>query len=319
MPRYGARGGGGGDEALRAIRGDAVDRGWVGGAPDLRLLLARLAQPEQDVVRRDRRPLVRRLRDDLGPLPPGGAAALAHDRRAAGPGRDDRRGDAGRRDDPAGAGAGVRRDGPPAPGPDPERPALGELDALLDPGRRGPCVRRELLRPGFPGGKPAVRPLRLAPARRVHGTDVVRPRGRGRHRKRPDRRGTGNRGRAGAQPRSGAARVRRAGGLAEDSAASPGTRRRDAVHAGPRRRLRGRGVPDHGQRAEPPERRAADRPRVRGRGRGGLHLQRADDRPGPTGPLPGGRHEPPPPPHQAPVERRGGRRGCLSDVGQGHG
>src|SRR6478752_8518838 len=149
-PRYGARGSDGDDEAVRAIRGDAVDRGRVGGAPDLRLLFARLPQPEQDVVRRDRRPLVRGLRDDLDPLPPGGAAALANDRGPAGPRRDDRRDNAGRRDDPAGAGAGVRRNGPPAPGPDPERPALGQPDALLDPGRRGPGVRSELLRPGVP-------------------------------------------------------------------------------------------------------------------------------------------------------------------------
>src|SRR3954467_15660372 len=123
-PRYGARGSGGGDEALRALRGDAVDRGRVGRAADLRLLLARLPQPEQDVLRRDRGALVGRLRDDLDPLPAGRAAALTDDRRAAGPGRDDRGDDAGRRDDPAGAGAGVRGGRPPAPGPDPERSAL---------------------------------------------------------------------------------------------------------------------------------------------------------------------------------------------------
>src|SRR4029077_6563761 len=105
------------DEAVRAIRGDAVARGRVGGAPDLRLLLARLPQPEQDVVRRDRRPLVRGLRDDLDPLPPGGAAALANDRGPAGPRRDDRRDNTGGRGDPAWGGAGGRRHGPPSPGP----------------------------------------------------------------------------------------------------------------------------------------------------------------------------------------------------------
>src|SRR3954470_4414743 len=148
-PRYGARGSGGGDEELRAIRGDAVDRGRLGRASDLRLLLARLPQPEQDVLRRDRGALVGRLRDDLDPLPACRAAALANDRRATGPGRDDRRDDADRRDDPAGAGAGVRGGRPPAPGPDPERSALGKLDPLLDPGGRGARVRGELLRPGL--------------------------------------------------------------------------------------------------------------------------------------------------------------------------
>ena len=76
----------------------------VGRAPDLRLLLARLAQPRPDLVRRGRRPLVGGLRDDLDPLPPRRAAALANDRGPAGPRRADRRAAAGRRDDPARAG-----------------------------------------------------------------------------------------------------------------------------------------------------------------------------------------------------------------------
>ena len=48
-----------------------------------------------------------------------------------------------------------------------------------------------------------------------------------------------------------------------------------------RRRVRRRGAPDHGQRADPAQRRPADGQRLRGRRGGGLHLQRPDDRHGP--------------------------------------
>ena len=100
-------------------------------------------------------------------------------------------------------------------------------------------------------------------------------------------------------------------GRAVSQRTAPPPRARDdetRVHAGPWRRIRGRGVPDHGQRAEPPERRAAHRPRLRGRRGCGVHLQRADDRPGAAGPLPGRRHQPAAAPHAAAVERRGRRR-----------
>ena len=67
-----------------------------------------------------------------------------------------------------------------------------------------------------------------------------------------------------------------------------------------RHRLRGGGAADHVQRTGLPQRRAADRPRLRG-GRGGrVHLQRDDDRPRPAAALPGGLDQHPPPPHQPP-------------------
>ena len=48
--------------------------------------------------------------------------------------------------------------------------------------------------------------------------------------------------------------------------------------------------------------------RDRGCRRGGVHLQRADDRPGAAAALPGRRDEPPPPPHAAALPRRRRRR-----------
>ena len=62
----------------------------------------------------------------------------------------------------------------------------------------------------------------------------------------------------------------------------------------------------------PAERRTAARPTPpRTRRRPGLHLQRADDRPSPAGPLPGRCDQPPPPPHPASLQRRGERRRRL--------
>ena len=76
------------------------------------------------------------------------------------------------------------------------------------------------------------------------------------------------------------------------------------VHARRGRRLRRRGAADHGQRADPPERRAPAGQGLRGSRGGGLHLQRADDRPRPAGPLPGGGHQPAPAPDAAALQRR---------------
>ncbi len=64
------------------------------------LLLARLAQPRRDRVRRDRRPVVCRVRDDLGRLQAGRAAPVAHARRPDRARRGHRPGDPHRRADP---------------------------------------------------------------------------------------------------------------------------------------------------------------------------------------------------------------------------
>ena len=87
------------------------------------------------------------------------------------------------------------------------------------------------------------------------------------------------------------------------------------VHSRRGRRLRRRRAGDHDQRAEPPERRAPAGQGLRGSGRGGLHLQRADDRPRPARPLPGGGHQPPPAPDAIALQRGRARRGGLPALG----
>ena len=107
-PTDGARGSGGGGEALRPRRRIALDRDRLGGPSHLRLLLARLAQPRQGGLRRAGRAVVGGLRHHLDPLPAGRAAALADDRRAPGERAADRPAAAGRGDDPARPGRRLR-------------------------------------------------------------------------------------------------------------------------------------------------------------------------------------------------------------------
>ena len=290
--------------------GDALGRGRLGGPAHLRLLLARLAQPRRDRVRRDRRPLVGDLRDDLGPLPPGRAVPLAHDRRAPGPRRS-------RSARPLRVAAtiqlGLARRAS-------RSSALALRDPLQDDLFSGSAtlywiLRRARSSPSRPASSPGASSRaaggsrsRRPAARGVVGADVVRARGRA------------------------------SGSPAAQTAVALGHRRRAAFSPdrGPAR-LRGRAVaqPDG---AEPPPRPARRDPSspspaaaafaaavllimlseqtllnagpllvraVRGRRGGGVHLQRADDRPGPAGPLPGRRDQPPPPPHPAALERRG--------------
>ena len=90
-----------------------------------------------------------------------------------------------------------------------------------------------------------------------------------------------------------------ADGEGEVQEAAPNRR----VHARTRWTVRGRRLPDHALRADVPERRAPAGQRQRRRRGRGLHLQRADDRPGAAPALPGGPDEPPPPPHHAPAHR----------------
>ena len=236
VPAHGA-GGDGGDEALRALGGNALDRRRVGGTADLRLLLARLAHPRPDVLRRGRRALVGGVRHDLDPLPADRAASVANDRRPAGSRRADRRRAAGGRDHPAGSGGCLRRGRARAPRTSPGRPAVGQLHPVLDPRGRRPSVRRQLLRARISGREQALRPLRIPASGGIDRPHVVRAGGRDRDRERADGGRAGDRRRTRSQPDRGAPRLRGTG------AAPPGrglgtSGRRHATHPGARRWVR---------------------------------------------------------------------------------
>ena len=181
----------------------------------------------------------RRLRADRGAvgggvpgrvdhLPPGGAAAVAHDRRAARARAAGRRRAAGRGHDPARPRGRVRGRRAAAARPDRGRPVLRRLDALLVPDRGGHVLRGELLRARVPGRGAALRALRRAGAdgglvaRRVRGAAGDR------RRRQRERRRDRDRGRAAAEPVRGAVGAR-AARAADDGAGArdrPPARRR---------------------------------------------------------------------------------------------
>ena len=207
-------------------------------------------------LRRAGRAVVGGLRHHLDPLSPGRAAALADDRRAPGERAADRAAAAGRGDDPARPGGRLRRLCPRPPGAPPGRAPVGQRDPVLDHGRRGARLQRELLRARLSGRQPALHPLRPAAARRVHGPGLVCARGRRRHRQRPDRGRPGDRRRARAEPDGRPARLRRPRGGPEPSraagAGAAGIGIESArVHARRGRRLRRRRAPDHGLASRP--------------------------------------------------------------------
>ena len=220
-PTDGARGSGGGGEALRPLRRIALDRDRLRGAPHLRLLLACLAQPQQGRVRRAGRALVGGLHHHLDPFPAGRAAPLADDRRTPGERAADRPAAAGRGEDPARRRRRLRALCPRPAGASRGPAPVGQRDPVLDPGRRRARLRRELLRAGLSGRQPALRPLRAPPARRVHGPRLVCARGRRRHRQRADRGCPRDRRRAPVQPHGHSARLR--GSRPRPPAAASGT------------------------------------------------------------------------------------------------
>ena len=148
-----------------------------------------------------------------------------------------------------------------------------------------------------------------APRHGVRGPGAVRARPCARHRRRADGGRAGRCGGADREPRArpAAGADAETGRASRSRALAPDLPRR-------RRRLRGRRAGDHGRRAGVPERRAAPGAGVRGRGRGGLHLQHADGRPRSGPGLPGRLREPSPPPHP---HARAGRRGGVPRLDQG--
>ena len=219
--------------------------------------------------------------------------------------RADRPADAGRLDDPARPRAALRGRRPGPARADPGRPAGRQRNALLGLLRRGPLLRRQLLRPRLP--------RRPAPLRPVHGADplrVVLPHARSRSWSRSACSAASRRSRSASSPR------RRSRCW---SCRSPSRRRakKEAAAPAPARRCESEGehedfsmrkgggfaggrAGDHVQRTGLPQRRAADHPRPAGRRGGRVHLQRADDRAGAAAALPGGLDQHPAPPDQPP-------------------
>ena len=250
---------------------------------------------------------------DLDPLPAGRTAALPPHLRTPGQGRADRPADAGRLDDPARPGDALRgrwrwpcadrsrtacwKATKPSTGSS-SRAVLFYAASYFARGflagqqRFGLFTALILSESGLP--HPLRRPGRGQPAQRpVLGRDRDRRRALA-HRcwssRSPSPAGRSTRGAHAPTPDA-----RRAARPADD-------RGRSRWRHG--HRLRRRGAGDHVQRTGLPQRRAADRARPRGRGGGGLHLQRADDRAGAAAALPGGLDQHPPPPHQPPHQRR---------------
>ena len=208
---------------------------------------------------------------------------------------------------------------------DPGRPAGRQRNPLLGLLRRGPLLRRQLLRPRLP--------RRPAPLRPVHGADplrVVSSAPSSRCWSRSACSAASRRSRSGSSPRPSLSlmvvplRLRPPGQTSSrhrtPQPPQPGREAEDASRrrrsrCAERRRLRGRGAGDHVQRTGLPQRRAADHPRPAGRGGGGLHLQRADDRAGAAAALPGGLDQHPPPPDQPPHLDRARQRARIPPLG----
>ncbi len=248
------------------------------------------------------------VRHDLGPPPPGGAVHLAQRRRAPNPRPADRP-DAADRGADRGRGRGRVRSGGARPArPASGRPLLGIGDPLLGLRRRGARVCGQLLRPGLPRRRRALRPAGRAAGLGVVLADGVLARRRGGDRRRSQRGRGGDPRRPADLAHRSPARLRPSGARA----AAPGLHRAGRfAHPHARRRVRGRGSADHAQRADLPQRGAAARA-GRGRRRGRrLHLQRADGRAGAAARLPGDRDQPAAPPHPAALARRRSRGGGV--------
>ena len=306
-PTDGARGSGGGGEALRARGRVALGRDRLGRPAHLRLLLARLAHPGQGRLRRGRRPVVGGVRDDLGPLPAGRAAALAHDRRAPGARAADRPAAAGRGDDSARRRGRVRRRGARVAGPAAGRPPVRQTRPCTGSWSPPCSPSRPASSPGafWPAAgaslstAPSCSPSRprgcRSPSRSPSGSPAGRPRSPSGSSPRPLLSLTvvplAFAGRAVARSRAPATPSAPASGESEFTLAAGGGFAAAVLLI-------------MVSEQTPPERRAAAGPGLRGSGGGGLHLQRADDRPRPAGPLPGGGHQPPAAPDAAALQRR---------------
>ena len=203
-------------------------------------------------------------------------------------------------------------------GAPPGRAPVGQRDPVLDPGRapRSPSARASSRAAFWPAAgaspstpcscSPSPRPASRLRSRSPSGSPAARPRSPWGSSPRPLLSLTvvplAFAGRAVARSRAAAGAV----------GAGIGSVR---VHPRRGRRLRRRRAPDHGLGADPPERRAPAGQGLRGRGGGGLHLQRADDRARPARPLPGGGHQPAPAPDAIALQRRRARRGGLPALG----
>ena len=202
--------------------------------------------------------LVDHVRRRVGDLPADRAAAVAHDRRPP-RARPDRRPQPARRAaHPGGVRADVPRRRAGAARPAAERPLRRLGGAVLGARRRRPGLRGELLRARLPGRPPALRALRPARLPRGGLAGLLRAGGR-----RRDRVGAvGGRARAWRSRRScRCSSCRGSSRAATPAAAGPGRGRGDRgrADAAPRPRLRGRGLRDHGRRADAAQRRRADR------------------------------------------------------------
>ena len=202
---------------------------------------------------------------------------------------------------------------------DPERPARGQRNPLLGLLLRGPLLRGQLLRPRLPR-RPAQRfglftalilsesvfrtifavlvAVGLLSGQSAVAIGIVAAPSLSPDRRPLRLRPPGAQEQAGAHPACPDAKRRTC--RSEVRSTPIGV---DSFEEFDRRRLRRRRARDHVQRTGLPQRRAADRPRPAGRGGGGLHLQRADDRPGAAAALPGGLDQHPAPPDQPPHQR----------------
>ena len=141
-----------GAETRRFGRTASLLSAGVGVAGLLTYLFFSLASHNLDCdrVRRDRGPLVGRVRDHLRRVQAGRAAPVAHSRRPHRPRRGHRAGDPHRRADSAdGLGRACRRD-PSAPRPASRQPSLRLGNALLGAVRFRRLLRRLVLSPGLP-------------------------------------------------------------------------------------------------------------------------------------------------------------------------
>ena len=303
---------------LRPARQPALDRGRDHRADHLPLLRDRLARALAPSVRPGRGAVVGGLHHRLRPAAPGRAAALADGLRA--PATEQPIGHTVR------VAATIQLGSRSASTWSPSRSAARSRTAFSTATR--PSTGSALGR--SPPTGPATSPAASSPAATgspftpllIISESVSRTpfpaRGRARDRLGPRRRRPRDRRRPDpladrrplrfSPPRAPARRARRRG--AGEAAREAGSE----LHPRPRGRVRGGGLPDHAQRADLPQRRAADRQRHLRRRRRRLHLQHPDDRPGAAPALPGGLHQPPPPPH--PASLAGSGRG-LPRLGPG--